>query len=189
LADGAGNRVLAVRDSRDHRLLRRHAGAHAQPDHRSRASARPTRRQAAALRHPHSDVRADGPAQRSIRSDTRRERGRCESPVSDYLLSRPLPSPLLGGVRHLTGSQVELITIGDELLLGFTIDTNAAHISRTLAEAGVAVVRRTTVGDEADRIADAVREALERTGAVITTGGLGPTSDDLTKPSIAKIFG
>jgi nicotinamide-nucleotide amidase len=89
----------------------------------------------------------------------------------------------------LTGSQVELITIGDELLLGFTIDTNAAHISRTLAEAGVAVVRRTTVGDEADRIADAVSEALERTGAVITTGGLGPTSDDLTKPSIARIFG
>ena len=89
----------------------------------------------------------------------------------------------------MSGFQVELITIGDELLLGFTIDTNAAHISRVLAEAGVEVVRRTTVGDEADRIASAVREGLERTGAVITTGGLGPTSDDLTKPSIAKIFG
>ena len=85
--------------------------------------------------------------------------------------------------------QVELITIGDELLLGFTIDTNAAHISRSLAEAGVEIVRRTTVGDDPARIATAVREALERTGAVITTGGLGPTSDDLTKPSIAKIFG
>ena len=85
--------------------------------------------------------------------------------------------------------QVELVTIGDELLLGFTIDTNAAYISRTLAEAGVEIVRRTTVGDEADKIAIAVREALERTGAVITTGGLGPTSDDLTKPSIAGIFG
>jgi nicotinamide-nucleotide amidase len=89
----------------------------------------------------------------------------------------------------LSSLQVELITIGDELLLGFTIDTNAAHISRTLAAAGVEIVRRTTVGDEADRIASAVREALDRTGAVITTGGLGPTSDDLTKPSIAKIFG
>jgi nicotinamide-nucleotide amidase len=85
--------------------------------------------------------------------------------------------------------QVELITIGDELLLGFTIDTNAAHIARTLAASGVEVVRRTTVGDEADKIALAVREALDRTGAVITTGGLGPTSDDLTKPAIAKIFG
>ena len=85
--------------------------------------------------------------------------------------------------------QVELITIGDELLLGFTIDTNAAHIARTLAESGVEIVRRTTVGDDPSRIAAAVREALDRTGAVITTGGLGPTSDDLTKPPIAKIFG
>lgn len=89
----------------------------------------------------------------------------------------------------MNATQVELITIGDELLLGFTIDTNAAHISRTLAAAGVEVVRRTTVGDEPEKIAGAVREALERTGAVITTGGLGPTSDDLTKPAIAKIFG
>jgi nicotinamide-nucleotide amidase len=85
--------------------------------------------------------------------------------------------------------RVELITIGDELLLGFTIDTNAAHIARTLAASGVEIVRRTTVGDEAGRIAQAVREALDRTGAVITTGGLGPTSDDLTKPAIAKLFG
>jgi nicotinamide-nucleotide amidase len=85
--------------------------------------------------------------------------------------------------------QVELITIGDELLLGFTIDTNAAHIARTLAASGVEIVRRTTVGDEAAKIAAAVREALDRTGAVITTGGLGPTSDDLTKPAIAEIFG
>ena len=89
----------------------------------------------------------------------------------------------------MSGLRVELITIGDELLLGFTIDTNAAHISRVLAEAGVEIVRRTTVGDQADRIAPAVREALDRTGAVITTGGLGPTSDDLTKPAIATIFG
>jgi len=89
----------------------------------------------------------------------------------------------------LSSLQIELITIGDELLLGFTIDTNAAYISRTLAAEGVEIVRRTTVGDEAARIGSAVREALDRTGAVITTGGLGPTSDDLTKPSIATIFG
>lgn len=89
----------------------------------------------------------------------------------------------------MSSLQVELITIGDELLLGFTIDTNAAHIARTLAANGVEIVRRTTVGDEAPRIAAAVREALDRTGAVITTGGLGPTSDDLTKPAIAEIFG
>ena len=84
---------------------------------------------------------------------------------------------------------VELITIGDELLLGFTIDTNAAHLARELAAIGVTIARRATVGDAAEDIADAVRVALERTGAVITTGGLGPTSDDLTKQSIAALFG
>ena len=85
--------------------------------------------------------------------------------------------------------RIELITIGDELLLGFTIDTNAAHLARELAAVGVEIVRRATVGDAADDIAAAVREALDRTGAVVTTGGLGPTSDDLTKPAIAAVFG
>ena len=85
-------------------------------------------------------------------------------------------------------TRVEVVTIGDELLLGFTIDTNAAHLARALASIGMHIVRRTTVGDAADAIASAVREALDRTGAVITTGGLGPTSDDLTKPAIAAIF-
>ena len=88
----------------------------------------------------------------------------------------------------MTSPRVELITIGDELLLGFTVDTNAAHISRTLAARGIEVVRRVTVGDDAGQIASAVQEALDRTGAVITTGGLGPTSDDMTKPAIARIF-
>ena len=85
--------------------------------------------------------------------------------------------------------KIEVVTIGDELLLGFTIDTNAAHLARALAAEGVEIERRTTCGDTAASIASAVREALDRTGAVITTGGLGPTSDDLTKPSIAAIFG
>jgi nicotinamide-nucleotide amidase len=84
---------------------------------------------------------------------------------------------------------LELLTIGDELLLGFTVDTNAAHLARELAAIGVSVVRRGTVGDDADDIAAAVREALDRTGAVITTGGLGPTSDDRTRPVIAELFG
>lgn len=84
---------------------------------------------------------------------------------------------------------IEVVTIGDELLLGYTIDTNAAHLARTLAAEGVEITRRTTVGDSADAIAGAVREGLDRAGGVITTGGLGPTSDDLTKPSIAALFG
>jgi nicotinamide-nucleotide amidase len=84
---------------------------------------------------------------------------------------------------------IEIVTIGDELLLGFTLDTNAAHLARELAAVGVRIVRRATVGDSAGEIAEGVRAALMRTGAVITTGGLGPTSDDLTKPAIAQIFG
>src|SRR5207248_3876545 len=75
------------------------------------------------------------------------------------------------------------------LLLGFTIDTNAAYIARELAAAGVEIVRRASVGDDGEAIVQVVGEALERTGAVITTGGLGPTSDDLTKPFIARLFG
>jgi nicotinamide-nucleotide amidase len=84
---------------------------------------------------------------------------------------------------------VELITIGDELLLGFTVDTNGAFLAKKLAERGVAVVRRTSVGDTMDGIVGAVSEALERTGAVITTGGLGPTSDDLSRDAVARVFG
>jgi nicotinamide-nucleotide amidase len=84
---------------------------------------------------------------------------------------------------------VEVVTVGDELLLGFTIDTNGAHLARELAAVGISIVRRTSVGDEAAAIAAVVGEALDRTGGVITTGGLGPTSDDLTKPSIAALFG
>lgn len=85
--------------------------------------------------------------------------------------------------------QIEILTIGDELLLGFTLDTNAAYLARALAAIGVEIVHRTTVGDDADRIAQAVKNAIERTGAVITTGGLGPTADDRTRPAIAKLFG
>jgi nicotinamide-nucleotide amidase len=88
-----------------------------------------------------------------------------------------------------SATRVEVVTIGDELLLGFTIDTNAAHLARALASIGMHIERRTTVGDAASEIAAAVGAALDRTGAVITTGGLGPTSDDLTKQSIAELFG
>ena len=84
---------------------------------------------------------------------------------------------------------IEIVTIGSELLLGFTIDTNAAHLARQLAAVGVSISRRTTVPDDAASIADAVRAAMERSGAVVTTGGLGPTSDDFTKPAIAALFG
>lgn len=85
--------------------------------------------------------------------------------------------------------KLELLTIGDELLLGFTIDTNGAFIARELAALGGEIVRRSSVGDDPSAIQDAVKEALDRTGAVITTGGLGPTADDMTKPAIGALFG
>lgn len=84
---------------------------------------------------------------------------------------------------------VEIVTIGDELLLGFTVDTNAAFLARELAALGIGISRRTTVGDDPAGIAEAVRDALQRAGAVITTGGLGPTADDMTKPAVAGVFG
>ena len=84
---------------------------------------------------------------------------------------------------------VEIVTIGDELLLGTTIDTNAVFLARALGEIGVPIARRATVADDAHEIADAVQQALARTGGVITTGGLGPTADDLTRPVLAKLFG
>jgi nicotinamide-nucleotide amidase len=83
---------------------------------------------------------------------------------------------------------IELLTIGTELLLGFTIDTNAAFLSRALATVGARVVRRATVGDTAPEIRSALVEALDRTGFVIATGGLGPTRDDVTKKVVADIF-
>jgi nicotinamide-nucleotide amidase len=84
---------------------------------------------------------------------------------------------------------IELVTIGTELLLGITLDTNAAEIARALAAHGVRVTRRASVADRPDEIQGAVAEALQRTGAVLTTGGLGPTRDDITKKVIAELFG
>jgi nicotinamide-nucleotide amidase len=83
---------------------------------------------------------------------------------------------------------IELVTIGTELLLGLTVDTNGAEIARTLAAQGVRVTRRVSVSDRAEAIRDAVAEALQRTGAVLTTGGLGPTRDDVTKKVVAELF-
>ncbi|MFN2315734.1 MAG: competence/damage-inducible protein A [Gemmatimonadales bacterium] len=85
--------------------------------------------------------------------------------------------------------RLELVTIGTELLLGFTVDTNAAWIGRALAEHGISVTRRATVPDDPAAIRDAVRLGLERTGFVLTTGGLGPTEDDITKAAVAALFG
>ncbi len=83
---------------------------------------------------------------------------------------------------------LELVTVGTELLLGFTVDTNSAELAQLLAPHGVQLVRGTTVPDSAPGIRSAVADALARTGAVIITGGLGPTKDDVTKAAVAEIF-
>jgi nicotinamide-nucleotide amidase len=85
--------------------------------------------------------------------------------------------------------KLEVVTIGTELLLGLTPDTNAAELGRALAAAGVEVVRHVSVPDRPEAIRAAVADALARTGFVITTGGLGPTRDDMTKREVAALFG
>lgn len=85
--------------------------------------------------------------------------------------------------------RTEIVTVGDELLLGETVDANAAWLGRRLALIGVAVSRRATVGDDPAYIKEAVRDALDRTGTVLCTGGLGPTRDDVTKEAVADLLG
>jgi len=81
--------------------------------------------------------------------------------------------------------KAEILSVGTELLLGQIVDTNAAYIARRLAELGITLYRKTTVGDNLARVSAAVREALERADIVIATGGLGPTEDDLTREAAA----
>lgn len=83
----------------------------------------------------------------------------------------------------------EIIAIGSELLLGATIDTNSAYLARNLAAAGVNLFRKTVVGDNSERIAQCIREALGRADLVICTGGLGPTLDDVTREAVALAYG
>jgi nicotinamide-nucleotide amidase len=85
--------------------------------------------------------------------------------------------------------RVELLTVGDELLLGFTVDGNSAFLAQELSAIGIAVGRRVSVGDDAAEITAAVLESLSRADGVIVTGGLGPTSDDVTRPGVAAAFG
>jgi nicotinamide-nucleotide amidase len=85
--------------------------------------------------------------------------------------------------------RVELITVGDELLRGDTLNGNAGWLGRRLTEAGVRVVREVVLPDDAETIETAVQEALTRVGVVIVTGGLGGTSDDVTRDALARAAG
>jgi len=83
----------------------------------------------------------------------------------------------------------EIVSIGTELLLGEIVDTNAAYIARQLTTIGLDLYYKTTVGDNEARATAVLREALQRSGIVITTGGLGPTVDDVTREAVAAATG
>ena len=84
---------------------------------------------------------------------------------------------------------LELLSVGTELLLGEIVDTNAAYLAEKLSELGINVYHKTTVGDNAERLAAALRVILARADVVLATGGLGPTEDDITAATIADVMG
>lgn len=84
--------------------------------------------------------------------------------------------------------KVEIVIIGSELLLGQSVDTNATFMAQALAEHGIDIHQKTTVGDNQERIVQALAAALDRADAVLTSGGLGPTEDDLTREAVADLL-
>jgi nicotinamide-nucleotide amidase len=83
----------------------------------------------------------------------------------------------------------EIIAIGSELLLGETIDTNSAFLAQQLTTIGINLFRKTVIGDNEERIASTISEALDRADLLICTGGLGPTIDDMTREAVARATG
>jgi nicotinamide-nucleotide amidase len=88
--------------------------------------------------------------------------------------------------RQVKTVNAEIIAIGSELLLGQIIDTNSSYIAKSLADIGIELIQTTTVGDNLQRMKEAIQEATQRCQVVITTGGLGPTEDDLTREAVAE---
>ena len=82
-----------------------------------------------------------------------------------------------------------VVTVGEELLSGETVDTNGSWLSKRLASLGIPVTKRLVVGDDPNSIQDAVSEGVRLAELVLVTGGLGPTSDDLTRAAVADLFG
>ena len=84
--------------------------------------------------------------------------------------------------------KAEIITIGDEILIGQIIDTNSAFIAKELNKIGISVKQISTVEDEKSHILEALYEAKNRADIIIITGGLGPTKDDITKDCLCEFF-
>ncbi|MEE1964438.1 competence/damage-inducible protein A [Allomuricauda taeanensis] len=85
--------------------------------------------------------------------------------------------------------QAEIITIGDEILIGQIVDSNSAFIAKELNQIGVSVYQITSVQDDREHITNALQQAGERSSVIIVTGGLGPTKDDVTKETLCNFFG
>src|SRR5919197_1751685 len=85
--------------------------------------------------------------------------------------------------------RAEILSVGTELLLGQIVDTNANYLAQQLPALGLDLYYVSQIGDNQRRLAEAIRRALERSDVVITTGGLGPTEDDLTREAIAEVMG
>jgi len=85
--------------------------------------------------------------------------------------------------------KAEIIAIGTELLLGQIVDTNSAHIAQQLTTVGLDLHFKATVGDNLERLKGTLRTALHRSDFIITTGGLGPTLDDVTREAVADVTG
>ncbi|MDE6069351.1 MAG: competence/damage-inducible protein A [Alistipes sp.] len=85
--------------------------------------------------------------------------------------------------------RASIVTIGDEILIGQIVDTNSVSIARHLNAAGIVVHEKISIGDDREQIVDTLRRALAASQAVIVTGGLGPTKDDITKKTLAEMFG
>jgi nicotinamide-nucleotide amidase len=85
-------------------------------------------------------------------------------------------------------AKAEIITIGDEILYGQTLDTNSYWMSGVLDQAGISVIRKTCVGDQKEEILTSISEAEGRADIILITGGLGPTSDDITKQTLVEYF-
>ena len=83
----------------------------------------------------------------------------------------------------------EVVSVGTELLLGQTVDTDAVYLAQMLSSLGITIYHRETVGDNPQRIKEVMLKALSRSDTVITIGGLGPTEDDLTKEMAAEVLG
>ena len=82
----------------------------------------------------------------------------------------------------------EIITIGDELLIGQVVDTNSAWMGQELNKIGIEVLRIVSIRDREEEIMEAVDNAMKRVNIVLVTGGLGPTKDDITKQTLCKYF-